>query len=382
MKINYTPNSATATVMTSDGMPTTTALSANPAGALTTNQSVTLTATVSADSTPTGTVEFDSNGTPITGCLNRRLASDGQSATATCQTSFAAASNDSVTAVFRPPDGTTLQGSTDETALLVRKGSTTTTVSVSDPAPPVGKTLRYAATVAPDDAGAVEPSGAVQFLDEGIPIGACSNQRLSAGASSPVAYCTLSYETPGSHNITATYAGDDNFTGSTSPQPQVVTVHASAAPTNSSAPTPASSPATRPPATPVSAPPPPRCKLTLRTNRVVPAANTTRGRAKGNQRMPMLSVTCDQTAKVTVRGTIARQPGTASPRTRVFHLSPVEVTVKAWRASGLAIRLPRAALVALNRGSRETVTFTLSARSSGGTTRIRLTVPSLKLSRP
>lgn len=141
-------------------------------------------------------MEFDNNGEPIAGCLNRPLLRGDNAGTATCQTAFGAASSgDSITAVFRPSDGTDLQGSTDVTDLVIAKGSTTTAVSVSDPAPTVGQNVTYAAVVAPDATGAMEPSGNVQFLDGGMPMDSCAGQPLVSGASSPVATCTLSYST-------------------------------------------------------------------------------------------------------------------------------------------------------------------------------------------
>ena len=66
------------------------------------------------------------------------------------------------------------------------------------------------------------PSGTVRFLDEGIPIGSCASQPLTVVGSSLAASCTLSYPAAGAHNITAGYAGDLNFSGSTSPSQSVV----------------------------------------------------------------------------------------------------------------------------------------------------------------
>ena len=229
VRINYTANAVTATVETSGGTTTTTGLAATPPSPVT-NQAVTLTATVSADSgTPYGTVEFDNNGTAIAGCSSQRLASNGSSYAATCQTAFTAASSpEALTAVFRPADGSNLQGSTSPVDMLtVSKDSTTATLTVSSPTPAVGASVTYTATVAPQDAGAAEPSGPVEFLDGGMAIGACASQPLTLGPSSSVASCTLSYPAAGSHSITATYPGDSNFTGSTSSPPQTVTVQPS-----------------------------------------------------------------------------------------------------------------------------------------------------------
>ncbi len=97
------------------------------------------------------------------------------------------------------------------------KVTTTTTLAASNPSPPAGGSVTYTATVTPRINGANEPSGTVEFLDGGISISSCSAQPLTAGSTSATATCTVSYSAPGPHPITATYGGDTNFTGSSSP---------------------------------------------------------------------------------------------------------------------------------------------------------------------
>ncbi len=356
---------------------------ADAPSALTTNQAVTLTATVSADSVPAGAVEFDTEGTPIPDCMNQKLVRGADSATATCQTGLPAApGGETITAEFRPMDGADLQGSTDGTELVVDKGATATAVSVSNGTPPVGEPVTYTATVAPDQAGFVEPLGAVQFLDGGVPIDACSDQSLSATESSSLATCTLSYGALGSHSITATYAGDDNFTGSSTSAAQTVTVQPALSSSNSSPPVPISSPAihTPTPAPPGTAASSPRCKLALRTNRVSLVRRTHSRHSKPKAGMLTLSVSCDQSATVTLQGTVTRLPGGAAVRQgTIFRLRAAHAALHAGRARDLVIRLPGPALLPLRRGSREVAVFTLSATNASGTTRVQLRAPSLKL---
>ena len=57
-------------------------------------------------------------------------------------------------------------------------------------------------------------------MDGGQPIGPCASQPLASGA----ATCTVTYEEPGAHQITARYAGDTNFTGSSSAAAQLSAV--------------------------------------------------------------------------------------------------------------------------------------------------------------
>lgn len=106
--------------------------------------------------------------------------------------------------------------------------ATTTALAVSNAAPTVGESVTYTATVTPEALVDVEPAGTVEFLDGGTPIGTCSAQPLTAGLSFSSANCTVTYSTPGSHTITATYAGESTYSGSSS-EAQTVTVleHAS-----------------------------------------------------------------------------------------------------------------------------------------------------------
>jgi hypothetical protein len=215
----------TGTVIAGESSSTT--LSASPATP-STNQSVKLTATVLASSgLSTGSVEFQNGGAAIPGCAAQPVGSD----VATCQTSFSAgASPARLAAIFTPGAGVNLQGSLSETSnLAVAQGSTTTALRVSNATPLVGGGVTYTATVTPANAGASVPSGAIEFLDANVPIGSCAGQPLGgavAGAAS--ASCQLSYLAPGTHAIAARYAGDANFTGSSSAPAQTVTVTAPA----------------------------------------------------------------------------------------------------------------------------------------------------------
>ena len=227
VRINYTEHTVTATVVTpgSGGKPTTAKLAASPENAVT-DQNVALTATVSAESgTPSGTVSFENHGVSIPGCENQPLSLSSPH-TATCNTSFASASSpEELTAVFAPTLGTELEGSTSAVDnLTVGKDATATAIAISSGIPAVGASVTYTATVTPAHAGAAQPSGSVEFLDGGTPIGACASQPLTASASFSTATCTLSYPAAGVHSITGTYLADSNFMGSSSAPAQTVTV--------------------------------------------------------------------------------------------------------------------------------------------------------------
>jgi hypothetical protein len=231
LRINYTANSVTATVVAGAITSTTTTLAAPNPSPASTDQSVTLTATVTTNGTgtlaPAGTVAFSDNAGTISGCASQPLTVSGSSGTATCTTSFPAdGSPESLTAAFTPSNGSGQAASSSSAqTLTVNPADTTTALSASNTSPPAGTNVTYTATVTPAHAGASEPSGTVAFLDGGNPISGCSAQSVTAGSGSSTATCTVSYPSAGTHTITAGYAGDANFNSSTS-QPTTVTVQA------------------------------------------------------------------------------------------------------------------------------------------------------------
>jgi Bacterial Ig-like domain (group 3) len=115
-----------------------------------------------------------------------------------------------------------------EGSQAVSSSPTTTTLAVSNATPSLGEAVTYTATVTPEALAGAEPAGSVAFLDGGTPIGTCSAQPLTAGLSFSSASCTVSYGAAGAHTITATYAGEVTYGGSSSTA-QTVTVHASSA---------------------------------------------------------------------------------------------------------------------------------------------------------
>jgi Big-like domain-containing protein len=141
------------------------------------------------------------------------------SAPVSCLTTFAASSSQ-LTAEFVPDLGSGVAGSTsDPVTITTTKDSTTTAVHVPSSVG-TGANATVTATVTPTHAGFVVPGGSVQFFDGGQPIASCPGQQVSNGG----ATCTVNYQTPGSHNITASYSGDANFSPSGSASPQTLTV--------------------------------------------------------------------------------------------------------------------------------------------------------------
>jgi hypothetical protein len=207
--------------------PTTTDLLSTPSTPVT-NQSVTLIATVTAGTSSTalwGTVTVTNGGAAIIGCANMPVTPSGKSATVACSTSFAA-STAQLSAVFTPTTGSILKGSASGTeGLVVAPDSSSTSLNAS-PSVNVGASTTYAASVAPPAArpGPVRPTGSVEFLDDGVPIGTCASQPLANGG----ATCTVNYAAAGPHSISVHYGGDANFTASDSSASQINAVQVQA----------------------------------------------------------------------------------------------------------------------------------------------------------
>jgi Bacterial Ig-like domain (group 3)/Beta-propeller repeat len=185
------------------GTSTTLLSSANPS---VTGQSVTLTATVhpaSGTSTPTGSVTILDGATQIgSGTLNA-------SGIATAQAAFTTAATHSLTASYSGDSNFSSSVSSPALSQVVNKGSTSTALASSLNPSGTGQSVRFTATVAAMAPGAGTPTGSVDFFDGTTQIGSGT---LSAGVAT---FATTALPV-GTHSITAQYAGDSNFNGSTS----------------------------------------------------------------------------------------------------------------------------------------------------------------------
>ena len=169
-------------------------------------QSVTFTATVSAGGSTaaaaTGSVNF------MDGAM---LLGSGSLAggTATFSTTSLAVGSHAITAVYT--GDASFAGSTSATAVtqVVNKAATTTNVVSSLNPSAFGQSVTFTATVSASGPGAGAATGGVNFMDGTTSLGSGT---LTFGT----ATFTTSTLAIGSHNITAVYNGDGNFTGSTS----------------------------------------------------------------------------------------------------------------------------------------------------------------------
>ena len=175
-------------------------------------QSVTFTATVTVVApgvgTPTGTVAFLDNGTPIDDCLaaNGEPLSGGM---ASCTTAALASGNHTITTSYTSDDGHfgTSTGLLTGDPQVVNKSDSTTNVTSSLNPSVFGQAVTFTATISAVAPGIGTPTGTVTFNDGGSAIGSGT---LSGG----VATFTTSALNAGSHTITTTYLGDGNFNGS------------------------------------------------------------------------------------------------------------------------------------------------------------------------
>lgn len=209
----------------------TTSVVAFSQNAPTTNQAVTLVATVSsasANANPHGSLSFFNGSDAIRGCAGKGV-NGGQTTTIVCQAAFPAGVAQISAAYVADPGSLVAGSSSDTTAVNVGKGATAVSLAVTPKVAPGGRATYVATLVVPvSDAGPTLPGGSVEFLDGGQPIGACANQALS----NLTATCSVSYPTAGSHAISALYNGDSNFTGSSSPASDVqIVAGAAKAPT-------------------------------------------------------------------------------------------------------------------------------------------------------
>jgi autotransporter-associated beta strand protein len=198
-------NSASALTQVVNKANTTTVLqsSANPSVF---GQAVTFRATVApvvGTGVPTGTVTFTVDGSPQTPVTLL----DGL---ATFGTATLGAGNHTVTAAYSGDANfnTSTSGPLTQT---VNKANTTTVLQSSVNPSVFGQTVTFTATVSVIAPGAGTPSGTVTFTVDGT---AQPPVTLGSNGQATFAISTL---TVGQHSISATYGGDTNFNGSTSP---------------------------------------------------------------------------------------------------------------------------------------------------------------------
>ena len=218
----YTPNTNFYTGSVSNVVPvtgngqilttTTVTSSVNPSSYL---QPVTFTATVTDDGgSPTGTVNFTDNSTPITGCTAVPLVPIQNGSTANCLTSSLAVGSHNIQACYSGDSH--FASSCNQTTQVVAKSSTTTlTTSAPNPSQlnqPVTITAVVSGQFGGTPTGTVDFSDGTKLLCRGVPLN-----------NSGTASCQTTNLAVGTHQLGAVYNGDNNFTASSGTTMQTVT---------------------------------------------------------------------------------------------------------------------------------------------------------------
>lgn len=361
-RIHYDYAAGTVTTTRLNGSTTTLT---TPSGARSTNQPVTLTATVNpSGGTPTGTIAFVNYGRPIAGC-DAQPVSGG---TATCTTQTLVGAQQHLTAVFSPDTSSTVGGSqSSEVVYTVNPDATTTALTASSSNVTPGSKVTYTATVTPADSGPNQPNqwGAVQFADHGTPID-CGTGHSTYGEpmnAGNTATCVVTYPAAGSHSITAAYAQDDYAFSSSKSVAQSITV---AAPAPAPAPTPAPAPAPTPKPAPAPAPAPAGTgtphigtPAVQGTSVAVPVSC-----AKGG---PSCHITAKLIAVKAPRGhkVIAVAPGTKITHTAIL-VGTATTTVKAGQHKQVRVKLNGSGKRLLAKDHGLKVKMTISRKVKGG----------------
>jgi autotransporter-associated beta strand protein len=199
-----TSSSSTQTV-NQDASTASVSASVNPS---VTGESVTFTATVTANSpgsgTPTGSVTF------MDGATTLGTKTLGGSGSATFSTGALAVGGHSITVVYGGDTDFTA-GSSSVLTQTVNQGSTSGVVASSANPSVFGQSVTFTATVTASAPSVGVPTGTVTFMDGSTSLGTGTLN------GSGVATLSTSALVPGGHSITAVYAEDTNFAGSTSP---------------------------------------------------------------------------------------------------------------------------------------------------------------------
>jgi hypothetical protein len=240
---NFSPSTG-ATSITATAAATTTTLTVTPSPAPV-GSSATLTATVNTPvGVPTGSVAFYHGSTPIAGCATQPLAQTGAtSATATCVTTFAQISTQSLSATYSGDSNYTTSTS-QQLSFVVSPGPSTTTLAALPQPTVVGLPTTLTATVT---GGGVSPTGTVTFSTTAGIIPTCANVPTTAiTTSAATASCLTIFTAAGAQTIVATYSGDSNYTPSSGSIANPGLTVAQATPTISVTPTPSPTTVTTP----------------------------------------------------------------------------------------------------------------------------------------
>ena len=194
---NFTTSTSAVEAHTVNKAPTTTTITSDTPDPSVVGQSVTVNYTVtSTGGSPTGNVTVSDGTVSCTGTV----------AAGTCSLTFTSAGAKTLTASYAGDANFDISTSAGA-AHQVNPASTTTAITSDSPDPSVvGEAVPVNFTVSVTSPGAGTPTGNVTV----------SNGTTSCTGTVSAGTCSITFTTAGSHPLTATYAGDANFSGSTS----------------------------------------------------------------------------------------------------------------------------------------------------------------------
>ena len=177
----------------------------------------------SGQGTPTGTVTFTDDGVPVAGGAPSPINTEGQGLTTNTSIVLPVGQH-SIVATYGG-DATFLPSVSSAAQVTVTQAPSTISVQPNVGAVQSGKAVSVTATIEIGSSPFGDPpTGAVTFFSGGQPIGMRSvapNYDLGTGLVGGIAVLTTSALPQGASHITATYSGDANYLGSTSPAAQV-----------------------------------------------------------------------------------------------------------------------------------------------------------------
>ena len=177
--------------------------------------------------TPSGSVTWSVTGPggTVLSCANvgsTTLAGSGGTATATCQINNALAGQYSAYAVYGGDTNYLTSTSNTDTPTVSQAqavGTTSLKLEPQNPGPKAaGSTVNFQAHVLAT-AGNGPLTGTVTFYMNGVAVAGCKNLQLGSG----VVHCSITFPKAGSFTVTAVYANDPNYAGSTDTSIQLIT---------------------------------------------------------------------------------------------------------------------------------------------------------------
>jgi hypothetical protein len=216
--VNYAP-AASAPPVDVNIQSSTTSLTVVPSStSVTPGQTISVTATLTVGSPPEGTVSpsglvtLDLDGLPTTSAALTTVSSVTSAKFSLVIPANGSVSQHALQAVYEG-DGSYAASTSSAVTVTISKTATTTTVAAATTTPTAGSSLQVSATITASTTGSTGPTGTVSFTLDGVSQGTAPVTSVT----SATATFTIPVIAAGTHLLAATYSGDGNYAGSTSP---------------------------------------------------------------------------------------------------------------------------------------------------------------------